>query len=193
MLLQVSARRVTKRQQGAILRRPMRAKDLPATAMRALRVALAITWAVYRLRRLPRNDNGHLFQEREIFLRRSRRASARHCFYTMARRHGSDGKRFFGQDLDEQLRCREHNPRHEQGRACKQQKIVEDSGHHTSPMRTAPCTADVPGPAADMMGIPPTLRLTPDGSIGSPFNAFFWCSSFLFSWRGHKCWHRVQP
>jgi hypothetical protein len=78
VLLQVSARRVTKRQQGAILRRPMRAKDLPATDMRALGFAFAITWAVYRLGRLPRNENGHLFQEREIFLRRARRARARH-------------------------------------------------------------------------------------------------------------------
>ena len=48
---------MTKRQQRAILRRPMHAKDLratdlPATDMRALRFALAITWAVYRLRRL---------------------------------------------------------------------------------------------------------------------------------------------
>jgi hypothetical protein len=29
--------------------------------MRALRVALAITWAVYRLGRLPRNEGGNLF------------------------------------------------------------------------------------------------------------------------------------
>jgi hypothetical protein len=43
----------------------------------------------------------------------------------------------------------------------------------TSPMRTAPCTADVPGLAADVMGIPPTLRKTPDGSIGSPARRFF--------------------
>ena len=55
----------------------------------------------------------------------------------------------------------------------------------TSPMRTAPCTADVPGPAADVMGIPPTLRITPDGSIGSPARRFFWCLMFPFcsSWR----------
>jgi hypothetical protein len=37
---------VTKRQQRAILRRPMHAKDLPAKDMHALRFALAITWAV---------------------------------------------------------------------------------------------------------------------------------------------------
>jgi len=43
----------------------------------------------------------------------------------------------------------------------------------TSPMRTAPCTADVPGPAANVMGIPPTLRTTADGSIGSPARRFF--------------------
>ena len=53
----------------------------------------------------------------------------------------------------------------------------------TSPMRTAPCTADVPGPAADVMGIPPTLRKTADGSIGSPARRFFllmfpFCSDF---------------
>jgi hypothetical protein len=40
-------------------------------------------------------------------------------------------------------------------------------------MRTAPCTADVPGPAADVMGIPPTLRKAPDGSIGSPAPTLF--------------------
>jgi hypothetical protein len=40
-------------------------------------------------------------------------------------------------------------------------------------MRTAPCTADVPGPAANVMGIPPTLRTTADGSIGSPARRFF--------------------
>jgi hypothetical protein len=40
-------------------------------------------------------------------------------------------------------------------------------------MRTAPCTADVPGPAADVMGIPPTLRTTPDRAIGSPPNELF--------------------
>jgi hypothetical protein len=62
--------------------------------------------------------------------------------------------------LDEQPCCREHNPRHEQGRARKKQEVVQDSGHHI-PLRTAPCTADVPGPAADVMGIPPTLRTTP--------------------------------
>jgi hypothetical protein len=43
----------------------------------------------------------------------------------------------------------------------------------TSPMRTAPCPADAPGPAADVMGIPPTLRKTPDGSFGSPPNELF--------------------
>jgi hypothetical protein len=90
----------------------------------------------------------------------------------MAHRHGSDRQRFFGQELDEQLRCREHNPSYEQGRACKQQDIVEDSGHHI-PLRTAPRTADVPGPAADVMGIPPTLRITPGGSIGSPSHLLF--------------------
>ena len=43
----------------------------------------------------------------------------------------------------------------------------------TSPMRTAPCTADVPGPAANVMGIPPTWRVTPDGSFGSSTNELF--------------------
>ena len=82
------------------------------------------------------------------------------------------GRDFSVRRLDEQLRCREHNPSYEQGRACKQQDIVEDSGHHI-PLRTAPRTADVPGPAADVMGIPPTLRTTADGSIGSPDRRFF--------------------
>jgi hypothetical protein len=60
--LQVSSRRVTKRQQRAILRRPMHAKDLHAKDLRAtdlratdlpaLRFALATTRAVYRLGRL---------------------------------------------------------------------------------------------------------------------------------------------
>ena len=54
----------------------------------------------------------------------------------------------------------------------------------TSPMRTAPCSADVPGPAADVMGIPPTLRKTPDGSIGSPARRFFWCLKFSFCSHG---------
>ena len=93
MLLQVSARRVTKRQQGAILRRPIRAKDLPATDMRALGFAFAITWAVYRLGRLPRNENGHLFQEREIFSG-APDARVRGTDRTMAHRHGSDKQRF---------------------------------------------------------------------------------------------------
>jgi hypothetical protein len=62
--------------------------------------------------------------------------------------------------LNEQPCCREHNPRHEQGRARKKQEVVQDSGHHI-PLRTAPCTADVLGPAADVMGIPPTLPTTP--------------------------------
>ena len=74
--------------------------------------------------------------------------------------------------LNEQPCCREHNPRHEQGRARKKQEVVQDSGHHI-PLRTAPCTADVPGPAADVMGIPPTLRFTLDVSIGSPPNSLF--------------------
>jgi hypothetical protein len=50
----------------------------------------------------------------------------------------------------------------------------------TSPMRTAPYTADVPGPAADVMGIPPTLRTTPDGSIGSQPGDFFGGLMFSF-------------
>ena len=78
-LRQFSARCVTKRQQLAIPCQPTHAKHLHATDMRALRFALANTWVVSRLGHLPRNEDGHLLQEREIFLRRSRRASARHC------------------------------------------------------------------------------------------------------------------
>lgn len=44
----------------------------------------------------------------------------------------------------------------------------------TSPMRTAPCSADVPGPAADVMGIPPTLRIR----LVPPPDAFFGALSF---------------
>src|SRR4029079_11393597 len=43
----------------------------------------------------------------------------------------------------------------------------------TSPMHTAPRTADVPRAAADVMGIPPTSRITPDGSVGSVPDEFF--------------------
>jgi hypothetical protein len=101
------------------------AKDLPATDIRALRVALAITWAVYRLERLPRNENGNLFPKTgNVFPAPPTRACA--ALITPWLRYA----KIFGQGLDEQLRCREHNPRHEQGRARKQQEIVEDSGHH---------------------------------------------------------------
>jgi hypothetical protein len=48
----------------------------------------------------------------------------------------------------------------------------------TSPMRTAPCTADVPGPAADMMGIPPTLRTTPRRFDWFPNRRIFWITKF---------------
>ena len=137
--LQVSSRCVTKRQQRAILRRPMHAKDLHAkdlraTDMRALRFALAITWAVYQawasgaLGSAAKRER-KLIPRTAMFFRRSRRASARHCSH-----HGSSpwlrDAEIFGQDLDEQLCCREHNPRHEQGRARKQQEIIEDLGHH---------------------------------------------------------------
>ena len=37
---------------------------------------------------------------------------------------------------------------------------------------------DVPGPAADVMGIPPTLRTTPDGSISSPPDELFRMTRF---------------
>jgi hypothetical protein len=47
--VQVSSRCVSKRQQRAILRRPMHAKGLGRDGMRTLRFALAITWAVSRL------------------------------------------------------------------------------------------------------------------------------------------------
>ena len=43
----------------------------------------------------------------------------------------------------------------------------------TAPLHTAHCTAAVPGTAADVMGIPPTLRITPGGSIGSCTRRFF--------------------
>jgi hypothetical protein len=145
-------------------------EGLGRDGIRTLRFALAITWAVSRLGHLPRNEDGHLFQEREIFLRRSRRASARHCSH-----HGSSTWRRYteipGEELDEQLRCREHNPRHEQGRTCKQQEIVEDSGHHI-PHAHGPTLCRRARAAADVMGIPPTLRTTPDGSIGSEPNVY---------------------
>ena len=68
-------------------------------------------------------------------------------------------------DLDEQLGRREHDPRYEQGRARKQQDVIEDSGQD-SPLHTAPCRRRARA-AADVMGIPPTLRTTPDGRDGS--------------------------
>ena len=53
----------------------------------------------------------------------------------------------------------------------------------TTPPAHCPIHRDVPGPAADVMGIPPTLRTTPGGSIGSPPDAFFWMTVFpLGSW-----------
>jgi hypothetical protein len=68
----------------------------------------------------------------------------------------------------------------------------------TSPMRTAPYTADVPGPAADVMGIPPTLRTTPDGSIGSPPGELFLDEQIPFMFRAHqpprvKCMWLARP
>ena len=111
------------------------------------------------------------FQKRAMFFRRSRRARARHCSH-----HGSSpwlrDAEIFGQGLDEQPCCREHNPRHEQGRARKQQEIVEDSGHHI-PHAHGPTLCRRARAAADVMGIPPTLRFTLDVSIGSPPNSLF--------------------
>ena len=169
--LQVSARCVMKRQQRAILRRPMHAKDLPAKDIRALRVALAITWAVYRLRRLQpwasaAKRERTLIPRTVMFFRRSRRARARHCSH-----HGSSpwlrDAEIFGQGLDEQPCCREHNPRHEQGRTCKQQKIVEDSGHHIphahGPMhcRRARTGRRRDGDTSNLAHNAPTVRLVP--------------------------------
>ena len=54
----------------------------------------------------------------------------------------------------------------------------------TVPPAHSPMHRDAPGPAADVMGIPPTLRKTPDGSIGSPARRFFWCLKFSFCSHG---------
>ena len=134
----ISARCVTKRQQRAILRRPAlysRRTCPRRTCGRRTCGRFASRYPGGRLQpwasaakrgRKPISENG------QCFLLRCRRASARHCSH-----HGSspcsDEQRFFGQELDEQLCCREHDPRYEQGRACKKQDVIEDSGHDNSP------------------------------------------------------------
>ena len=54
----------------------------------------------------------------------------------------------------------------------------------TTPPAHGPMRRDGPGPTADVMGIPPTLRKTPDGWIGSPARRFFWCLKFSFCSHG---------
>ena len=179
--LQVSSRRVTKRQQRAILRRPMHAKDLHAKDLRAtdlpaLRFALAITWVVYRLGRLELGSAAK--RERKLIPRTGNvfsgapDARVRGTAHTMAHRHGSETWRFSVRTQMSSFAAASTIPvtnkvAHANSRKSLRIRVI------TSPMRTAPCTADVPRTAADVMGIPPTLRRTPDGSIGSPPDNFF--------------------
>jgi hypothetical protein len=153
----------------------MHAKDLHATDLRALRFALAITWPSTGLG-ICREMRTDTYSRNGKFFSGAPDARVRGTAHTIAHRHGSDRQRFSGGDLDEQLCCREHNPRHEQGRACKQQEIVEDSGHHI-PHAHDPMLRRRARAAADVMGIPPTLRKTPDGSIGSPPRLLFLMTS----------------
>jgi hypothetical protein len=67
-------------------------------------------------------------------------ARVRDTARAMAHGHGSETRRFFSQDLDEELCCREHNPRDEQGRTRKQQEVIEDSGHDNSPCARPPAS-----------------------------------------------------
>jgi hypothetical protein len=96
---QVSARCVTKRQQRAILRRPMHAKDLPATDMRALRFAFATTRAVYSLGRLQPWASAAK-RERKLISKNGQcfsgapDARVRGTDHAMAHRDGSDTQRF---------------------------------------------------------------------------------------------------
>ena len=103
-LLQVSSRCVTKRQQRAILRRPMHAKDLratdlPATDMRALRFAFATTRAVYSLGRLQPWASAAK-RERKLISKNGQCFSGapdvqvRGTARTMAHRHCSETRRF---------------------------------------------------------------------------------------------------
>ena len=148
MPLQVSSRRVTKRQQRAILRRPMHAKDLHAKDLRAtdlpaLRFALATTWVVYRLGRLepwglPRNQNGNQFQERQCFSALPTRACA--ACSPMAHRHGSETWRFSVRTQMSSFAAASTIPvtnkvAHANSRKSLGFRVI------TSPMRTAPCTA----------------------------------------------------
>jgi hypothetical protein len=102
---------------------------------------------------------------------------------TIAHRHGSDRQRFFSQELDEQLCCREHDPRHEQGRACKQQKIVEDSGHHIphahGPMQ---CRRARAGRRRD--GDTSNLAQNARRFDWFPRPTLFWCLKFSFCSHG---------
>jgi hypothetical protein len=147
--LQVSSRRVTKRQQRAILRRPMHAKDLHAKDLRAtdlpaLRFALATTWVVYRLGRLepwglPRNQNGNQFQERQCFSG-APDARVRGTAHTMAHRHGSETWRFSVRTQMSSFAAASTIPvtnkvAHANSRKSLRIRVI------TSPMRTAPCTA----------------------------------------------------
>ena len=49
----------------------------------------------------------------------------------------------------------------------------------TPPPAHGPMHRDVPGPAADVMGIPPTLRITPGDSIGSPPRCVFFLATYV--------------
>jgi hypothetical protein len=96
--------------------------------MRALRFALAITWVVSRLGASAAKRGRILNYKNGKFFSGAPDARVRGTAHTMVHRQWLRDAE--SRELDEQLCCREHNPRHEQGRTCKQQEIVEDSGHH---------------------------------------------------------------